>query len=153
MNYTVQAALRDATWKARESTCAKIKRGVVIFSPAGMLVSAYNSPPEPFRCDESAACAAVCNKVAVHAEEAALLAVGRHAHGCDLMHVKVVNGAPVPSGPPSCWQCSRAIVAAGIAGVWLLHEEGLRRYEAGEFHRLTLAHHGITATVGRVGDV
>lgn len=148
MTYTAQDALRDVIATACVSGCAKSKRGVVIFSPAQMVVAANNSPPMPFRCDADEACRAVCNKVAVHAEERALLAVGSRARGCELLHVKVVNGYAVPSGPPSCWQCSRAIVEAGIVGVWLLHEDGLRRYDALDFHRRTLAHHGITATTG-----
>jgi hypothetical protein len=44
----------------------------------------------------------------------------------------------VPSGGPSCAQCSKLALAAGIVGVWLYHENGWRRYGAGEFHRLSL---------------
>jgi hypothetical protein len=57
-----------------------------------------------------------------------------------MLHVKVVKGIATISGPPSCWQCSRLILEAGIAGMWLLHSEGLHRYTAEEFHRLTLEH-------------
>ncbi len=57
----------------------------------------------------------------------------------DMIHAKVVDGELVPSGGPSCWQCSKAILADGrIGGVWLFHNEGWRRYGATEFHRLTL---------------
>jgi hypothetical protein len=42
------------------------------------------------------------------------------------------------SGHPSCWQCSREILDAGLGGVWLYHAEGWRRYAAAEFHDITL---------------
>lgn len=56
-----------------------------------------------------------------------------------MLHVKVdASGQMVVSGPPSCDQCSKLILRAGIAGVWLLHEEGWKRYTAQEFHEATL---------------
>jgi hypothetical protein len=57
----------------------------------------------------------------------------------ELLHIKTgEEGLPEPSGQPSCWQCSRMVLEAGLAGVWLLHAEGWRRYTPEEFHRLTL---------------
>jgi hypothetical protein len=67
------------------------------------------------------------------------LRAGLHAQGCDMLHVKTVDGELVPSGGPSCVQCSKLALAAGIAGVWLFHEDGWRRYGAVEFHELSLA--------------
>lgn len=135
-------ALQLAVSVAGGSTCAKSRRGVVIFKPGQQGITpagiGCNAPPHPFRCDGSGACRAACSKVAVHAEEVALLMAGVSAVGCDLLHVKVVDNEAVWSGGPSCWQCSRSILHAGVAGVWLLHEAGLRRYEAVEFHDLTL---------------
>lgn len=145
----VMEALEWATYIATLGPCAKSKRGVVIFKEDGIIGHDYNAPPKPFVCDGSEACRASCNKLCVHAESAALLYVGvEGAHGAHLLHVKVVDGKPVPSGPPSCWQCSREILAAGIATVWLLHEDGLRSYTAEEFHRLTLERCGLPVLRG-----
>lgn len=137
-------ALVHAVDAARRSPCAKSKRGVVVFRPdGGFHFTACNGPPTGFACNGSDACRGSCNKVAVHAEERAIRLAGFHADGAELLHVKVVDGEAVPSGAPSCWQCSRVVVDSGIAAVWLLHEDGLRRYPAAEFHRLTLAACGL----------
>jgi len=62
---------------------------------------------------------------------------------CDLVHVKVVNGSLVSSGPPSCAACSLTILDAGIRAVWLFHEDGWRRYEALDFHERSMDAEGI----------
>jgi hypothetical protein len=54
------------------------------------------------------------------------------------LHVKTVNGELVPSGGPSCVQCSKLALVCGIAGFWLYHEEGWRRYPMQEFHQLSI---------------
>ena len=97
-----------------------------------------------------------CSKICVHAEQAALLDAGIDLHTrrgeCEVAHLKVVDGEPVPSGPPSCVECSKLMLTAGIAAVWLLHEspEGgppqWRRYDADDFHRRTLAHLSLPVT-------
>jgi deoxycytidylate deaminase len=134
----VQVALR--------SPCAKSRRGVVIFDEHGVIASGCNAQPAPFACDGSDACRAACGKLCVHAEAAALRDAGRFAvRGAHMLHVKAEKGVPVASGPPSCWQCSREILAAGVAKVWLLHDDGVRGYTAVEFHRLTLQHCGLPA--------
>lgn len=144
-----QSYITAAVEAARQSPCAKSKRGVVIwrhwerFGITTTLATAFNAPPRPFTCTGSTTCRGVCNKVAVHAEERAILRVGTNAAGAELLHIKVRDGEPVASGGPSCWQCSRMILEAGIAGVWLLHEKGWRRYLAEEFHRLTLENCGM----------
>lgn len=139
-------AIYVATVAAKESTCAKSKRGVAIVAANGTVpVMAANGPPAPFKCDGSVACRAACNRVAVHAEERAIIKHGLALPGTQLVHVKVVDRRIVPSGPPSCWQCSRMIVGAGIETVWLYHHDGWRAYSAEEFHRLTLEHHGLPA--------
>jgi hypothetical protein len=74
----------------------------------------------------------------VHAEQAALLRVGRRARDSEMLHVKTVDAALVPSGPPSCVECSKLILAAGIAGMWLFHADGWRRYDASDFHGVSL---------------
>lgn len=114
------------------------KRGVVIYSGEDMLTHGYNYKPRGFDCSQNDACKATCRREAVHAEQQALLLAGRKAEGADMLHVKTVNGALVPSGPPSCVECSKLARACGIAGVWLYHETGWRRYPIIEFHTLSL---------------
>lgn len=119
--------IERAREEALRSPCAKSNRGVVIFQPRSLIGprlhgAGFNGPPEPFTCDGSDACRRDCNKVAVHAERRALdedLMIELTDLSLELVHVKVVNGAVVPGGPPSCWQCSRDIVEAKLAGVWL----------------------------------
>jgi deoxycytidylate deaminase len=136
-------ALAAAVLVAQSSPCAKSRRGVVIFTRQdGVLARGWNAPPSPFRCDGSEACQASCNKIAVHAETAALhdlMRIGVGGRGpLEMLHVKVVNGVAVASGAPSCWQCSREVLVSGVRWFWLLHAEGLRRYTAEDFHTITL---------------
>lgn len=138
-------ALSIAVSIGTSSPCEKSKRGVVIWRPGDSesFMGGYNHPPSPFKCDGSEACRASCGKVCVHAEAHALLGAKKSVRGMDMLHVKVVDGEAVASGPPSCWQCSRLMLEAGVAGMWLLHEDGLRRYDIEEFHALTLQHCGL----------
>lgn len=150
-----KGALAEAVRAGSFSPCAKSKRGVVIWSPIeGVVAWGWNAPPDGFRCDGSDECRASCGKVAVHAEQAALLACiskGVRARGLEMIHTKVVLVAGVWAGvfggPPSCPDCSKLILEAGIAGMWLVEErEGrptLVRYAADEFHRLTLQNCGL----------
>lgn len=122
-----------------QSPC-RSKRGVVVFHDDHVVSNGYNFKPRGFDCDGSDACKAACRREAIHAEQMALLsfsaAFGRSSR--DLLHVKTVDGRLVASGGPSCVECSKLILACGIAGVWLFHENGWRRYDAAEFHRLSL---------------
>jgi deoxycytidylate deaminase len=122
---------------ALRSPCAKSKRGVVL---RGLnTYAAYNGPPEPFSCGTSTGCSpSSCVKVAIHAEQRAIMKAGPFAKGSEMIHIKVKDEVGVVSGPPSCWQCSRMILEAGISGMWLLHDEGWVRYTAEEFHKQTL---------------
>jgi len=139
---------------ATSSPCEKSKRGVALWHPnTAALWTAHNAPAIG-RCDGSEACRAVCPRICVHAEQAVLLlagrANGRGPKGAELLHVKVVPIASstgivdidcyalAVSGPPSCVECSKLLLAAGVVGVWLFHDEGWRRYEAREFHERTL---------------
>lgn len=126
-----------AVEEARRSPCQS-KRGAVIFDARGVVAHGFNRQVPPLVCDGSDACKRTCRHSAVHAEQAALLAAGVMARGRDMLHVKVVDGGLVPSGGPSCGQCSRLIVCAGIRHMWLFHEDGWRRYDAEEFHRLSV---------------
>lgn len=132
---------------ALASECAKSRRGVVIFRDdngalfRGKIIGrGANAQPAPFHCNNTDACREACGKLCFHAEtdairdalvtRAAALARAGHCdddivrsgilHKAVLLHVKVDEvGRVVAGGGPSCWQCSREILAAGIAGVWL----------------------------------
>lgn len=144
-----QFAIDAAVAEANRSPCAKSKRGVVFFSRPGVYASrvvssGHNAQPEPFACDGSDACKAACSKLCEHAEAAVLRKIDLHGASGDLLHVKTVGGKLVPSAGPSCWQCSRAILAdRRVDGVWLFHDEGWRRYKPAEFHELTLVACGL----------
>lgn len=150
------AALREAIRAGGFSPCTKSKRGVVIWSKEApdVLGFGWNHPPEPYQCDGSNSCRASCGKIAVHAEQAALLQcrdLGRVVRGAEMLHTKVVLVAgvwvSVFGGPPSCPDCSKLILEAGIDGMWLVEErEGqpvLMRYSAVEFHNQTLRNCGL----------
>lgn len=138
--------VREAIRIARSSPCAKSKRGVVTFDWVGVREAAHNGPPRGFTCDGSDACRASCSKVAVHAEQRALLmdetVSEEEMLPREMLHVKVVSGALVPSGGPSCPDCSKLILESGIVAMWLYElrdgQPTWIRYEAAEFHRQTL---------------
>jgi hypothetical protein len=67
-------------------------------------------------------------------------ATGTEATGMHVLHLRVVDGAAARSGPPSCISCSRDMLDAGVASVWLWHESGWREYPAAGFHALSLVH-------------
>jgi deoxycytidylate deaminase len=127
-------AIDRAREAAMQSPCAKSQRGAIVFAevPCGMttspiiLGSGFNGPPGYIRCTGSETCRKFCGQRCMHAESRALhnagqrwMSTGLHAPW-HMLHVKVENGAVVPSGPPSCWQCSRDILDAGIHTMWLL---------------------------------
>ncbi len=146
-------ALSLATKIATGAGCAKSKRGVVIWSDEGVLAAGSNSPPTGFICGGS--CGPQCNKVAVHAEQRALmncLKRGKRVVGAEMLHVKVTQQEDgvwlaTAGGPPSCVDCSKLILESGIAGMWLYEDrpEGpsLVRYTAQEFHEATLTNLGL----------
>jgi len=155
-------ALAAAVTVGSCSPCAKSKRGVVIFCRSGILSAGYNHQPEPMSCDGSERCREHCAKLCIHAEEDALQHVLCGKDGeivsnwqgpivpylddapLQMLHVKVVDGKAVPSGNPSCWQCSRAILGfKKISRMWLLQERGLVSYEPSLFHSLSLANSGL----------
>lgn len=132
--------IEGARKAALESPCAKSKRGVVLFDHEDtkrwqpgrtvdwelgtILGIGYNGQPYGFKCSGSEACRRDCAKLCLHAEQRAIMYGLQRAaiHGCDLLHVKVVDGQVVPGGGPSCWQCSRLVVEVGLRGVWLYEE-------------------------------
>lgn len=152
------AALRAAS----QSPCVKSKRGVSIYDTETGLVlcDGFNSQPSGV-CDLK--CMANCNKLCMHAEQRAIMAAQpwmQSIPSCDGVHVKImtIGGAYtdknyaddilenllVPSGGPSCWQCSRLVLDSKLKGFWLFHDAGWRRYDAEEFHRLTLEACGLS---------
>lgn len=139
----VQEALRCAGL----SPCSKSRRGVVIYEASkdhdmcSLISEGFNHPPTGFECSGTQQCRDACGKICVHAEAAALLAWVRArptGRSFEMVHVKSLDGRLVPSGGPSCWQCSRLILEAEIDWVWLYHEDGWYRYSAREFHSRTL---------------
>lgn len=143
-DYSENWALGMAIQASLRSPC-KSKRGVVIWNrQTGLVSEGCNAPPIPFKCDGTDACKASCSKTAVHAEQAAILAIpAEQEYPLEMIHVKTVNGEAVPSDKPSCWQCSKLILQSKIQYMWLLKEEGLVRYTAEEFHKQTLANNNL----------
>lgn len=124
---------------ASASPC-RSQRGAVIFRPDGSIVATgYNDQPAPTRCDGSAACKETCRITCVHAEERALINAGFAARGSDMLHIKAVDGAGVATGPPSCVECSKLSLAAGIVRFWLLESSGWVVYDIVDFHLRSLA--------------
>ncbi len=137
--YDENWALEEATKIACMSPC-KSKRGVIIWCRVkGIMSIGYNAPPLPFVCTGDEACRAKCSKTALHAEQAALMRFAkRHTYDVEMLHVKVVDGKAVTSEKPSCWQCSKLILASEVQYMWLYQKEGLVRYTALDFHEKTL---------------
>lgn len=142
-------AVRWAIAAARQSPCAKDQRGATAWhSDSTLMVADHNAPPEPFVCDRSAACAVACGKLAAHAEERVIhkyaAQSGHGAAGINVLHIRTVEGQPVPSGPPSCITCSRTMLLVGVAEIWLWHGgdgwSSWRCYGAAEFHEMSLRH-------------
>lgn len=132
-DHIVSFAVDASGW----SPC-RSKRGVVIFSDGDVISLGHNYKPRGFDCDDSNECKATCRREAIHAEQQALMSAGNRAHASEMLHVKTVDGTLVPSGGPSCVECSKLALAAGIAWVWLYHDTGWRRYTGKEFHALSL---------------
>jgi deoxycytidylate deaminase len=133
--HLIDLAVQVSGW----SPC-RSKRGSVIFDRDGNVIAhGHNYKPQGFECDGSEACKATCRVEAIHAEQRALLEAGSRARGAEMLHVKSVDGKLVPSDGPSCVQCSKLGLAAGVRAMWLYHENGWRRYPTDEWHRLSLA--------------
>lgn len=159
-------AVHAAEVEAAQSPCAKSKRGAVIFDTRtlGIVGGAYNRPPLSLACDGSSECRTSCAKRCLHAESLALrlwqavLDVQRDPGDpitdpavFDLVHVKIDHdGRVIAGGGPSCWQCAREVLDAGLGGVWLFEGSQLihrppvwARYSAEEFWTATCAECGV----------
>lgn len=142
-----------------QSPCEKSKRGVALFMITKddlSVYTAFNSPPGRFYCTKTDKCKESCNKLCMHAEMRVLLKAHRPSERgiLELVHVKIDTdnkfpGIVAPSGPPSCWQCSRMILDwSDRVGVWLYREDGWIRYNAEAFHAYTLEECGLGAFPG-----
>ncbi len=153
-----------AVHEARQSPCAKSKRGCAIFiertRPPGSTLDyrvpmvtisgqGYNGPPYGrLSCSRDTECEILCSRLCIHAEVRAIidmlrLGIVTVADGAELVHVKVdIKGQLVAGGPPSCWPCANLIAETGLHAVWLYEDmwEGPRwtRWLAGMFHTSTL---------------
>lgn len=134
-------AISEACEAAKRSPCAKSKRGVVAYRgfttgttrATDIVGVGFNGPPEPYTCANPCR-PDDCRKLCQHAELRALFDAADYLKGgtlytttypVELVHVKIdALGFVQPGGPPSCWQCSRAILDVGAAGIWLY--EGTR---------------------------
>lgn len=138
-------AIASAIYWAMQSPCAKSQRGAVAMEGGGGIGAIGYNAPALGKCDGTDACRRHCSKRCEHAEAACMRRL--HHTGTrpvEIVHVKLVDGGLVHSGPPSCWQCSKAVVAhPQVTAVWLFHADGWRRYGDEEFHMLTLEHCGI----------
>ena len=134
-SYCVEIAVEQAN----KSPCQKSKRGVVIYDHSSKMFSVgFNSSPN-FICNGSQVCKKHCNQLCVHAEQAALIKLTAEKKELNMLHVKTKKGKLVPSGEPSCWQCSRLVLSdERISWFWLFHEDGWYKYSTNLFHDLTL---------------
>lgn len=128
---------------AGQSTC-RSQRGAVAFSGQEgerreLVAVGFNQQPTG-PCDGSERCKATCRREAVHAEQALILSGVDLALGgsVEVIHVKAIGGKLAPSGGPDCVECSKLLMFAGVAAVWLYHVEGWRRYPIAEFHALSV---------------
>lgn len=127
-----------------------------------------DSPDHELACDGSEACRRDCARRCEHAERraiAALTATGQREspglvpHLLRMVHVKIGPDGHVVAGKgPSCAECARAILDAGIGGIWLFeviagifYKDGKltenpgvwRYYTAEQFHEVTMHNLGI----------
>jgi deoxycytidylate deaminase len=178
-------AIEVAREAALRSPCAKSKRGAVLFWNGDQfavpmvleVTAAFNGPPEPWLCDGSPDCRQHCGRLCMHAEARCLSAAARiglhrlavangftdemlaNADNYDMLHVKVVDaGVVVPGGPPSCEQCSKAMLEFGIGGMWLYEQYAgdkanpigeWRRYTVEQFHAESLLNNGLVSAAER----
>ncbi len=134
--YPPEFAIQRAVKAAVRSVC-RSQRGAAIWEGSKFISAGFNRQLPPLTCDHSDACKATCRLTALHAEMDALLR-GRYVEGADMLHVKVLDQCLVPSGGPSCVQCSKLILASGIRYMWLFQSGGWHRYTAADFHHMSV---------------
>lgn len=131
--------------EAMKSPCVKSKRAALLVSPDFEGLIGRSNRPAVGDCDGSEECRRDCGRICLHAEQRALVDAGWYANGSEVYHLKVVDGEGVPSDKPSCVECSKLMLLAGVAGVWLLVGDPpeWRRWTAKAFHFETLANLGL----------
>jgi len=134
--------------QGRYGTCNKSQRVAAIYSPIRKnYILATNSPPLPFKCLQNDNCKKNCSKLAVHAEERAILKASKCGfmpkEGLHCFHLKIKDNVPVVSGKPSCIYCSRKMLEYGIGHVWLWQEKGWKSWLAQSFHADTIKNLGL----------
>lgn len=138
--------IQQAISASLQSPC-RSKRGAAIWRERYRLAIAIGWNDLPLgACDGSDACKETCGRVAIHAEQRALLSASAIFSDCAMLHVRTIDGALVPSGEPSCIECAKLIVASGIGAMYLYHADGWRLYDVADFYYRSLAHHEITKT-------
>ncbi|MFH0929237.1 MAG: deaminase [Candidatus Aenigmatarchaeota archaeon] len=135
---------------AKNSTCRKSQRGVVIVKDGKIIGRGNNNTVMEELCEPPCALERPKDKrnkdkcPAYHAEEEAILdALERYnsLKGSRMYHIKVKEGEIKPSGKPSCTRCSVLVLRSGIEEFVLLHEEGLTVYDSEEFNRKSFEYH------------
>ena len=128
--------------QALASPCEKSKRGVVIVKYTRIIAEGYNGPPPGFDCEKEV-CYDQCATYAMHAEQRAISHAYKSGNqsleGTVMYHVRV-KGAEVDTvtDGPSCVDCSKWVLEAGIAEFVLREREGYVEYSAMEFHKASL---------------
>ncbi|MBN2203103.1 MAG: hypothetical protein JW700_02885 [Candidatus Aenigmarchaeota archaeon] len=141
-----QHFLEIAANVAKNSTCRKSQRGVIIVKNGKIVGKGNNNTTIEKLCDYPCALEREIREPnlcpVVHAEEYAILNTERcDLEGSRMYHIKVKDGKIKPSGEPSCTRCSPFVLASGISEFVLLHEEGPTVYTAQEFNEKTFQHY------------
>lgn len=117
-----------------------------------------DSPDYELGCDGSEACRRDCGRRCEHAERRAIGALVAHLRDYPsrlrMVHVKIgTNGRVVGGKGPCCVGCARAILDAGIGGIWLFEAPAgqphggpsgvWRYYTARAFYDVTMATAGV----------
>lgn len=140
--------MEEAATSARMALCRRARCGTVIVQDSEVIGRGYNAPP----CDKEEH--RVCGEVfpagkpkydktcCIHAEWRAIMDAlthyGDRVRGADLYFVRVDEGGAIKkSQKPFCTVCSRLALDAGLTTFHLWHEEGVGRYETGEYNRLS----------------
>ena len=136
-----EECLERAIEIARNSSCLKSQRGVVIARKRIIIGTGYNTPPEGYNCEtclrEEVGKIYVHTEPcrATHAERKAIMDAwknGVNPKGSVMYHIKVKNGLAIASGQPSCTMCAKDILDAKIEEFVLWHKEGITAYTARE---------------------
>lgn len=122
MTSPMQSWVDEAVEAAKKSPCQSKRGAILVDQQCRLLASGFNDQPYPFVCNGSDECKAKCGKTAIHAEQMAILnAPHPLPPGNSMLHVKISNGRPTASMAPSCLECSKLMLAAGVSWMHLLH--------------------------------